>query len=471
MALIFSANPSVVNKPVSTTTAKSTPAYASGGNYYNSSGSQVSNRITPNPSVVNKPVSTTTAKSTPAYASGGNYYNSSGSQVSNRITPNGGGFASALGSVTSALSRAASSGSSQLAGVYGASRGNSSANNGVSEAQNIVDSAPSGYLDSYKGSAGVSNTTYSNTSGSAISPDNSDVASARTKNRQIMSSAQSARDAAAARADEQKNIADSAAAALAAKEKERQDQQTDPAFIDEDYEQLKKNAEDANKSAQQANLEKEQSIKLSPEELAAQDQEDKYDAEEAMIKATTVKGIANFSDQPIATGFIAGQSASLQRQANADLGLIAARKIPLQQKLARLASQRAAASDVVRDNVASASKNKSDAADRVYDYRKEKRQNQFTLDRDDKQYTQERNKPITLSEGQTRYDPLTGKTIKGPAKTFAPKATPRPTAPKTFTKEVDGRIKMFDAAGNVIKDLGAAKTKSSDDSGISNPFR
>ena len=86
----------------------------------------------------------------------------------------------------------------------------------------------------------------------------------------------------------------------------------------------------------------------SPELQAATQAIQKKIAEEAMIKANLTQGVANVQDQPIAQGFISGQSAALERQAQAKLQTNAAQRIPLQQQLATEQAKKQTAIDVVK---------------------------------------------------------------------------------------------------------------------------
>ena len=86
----------------------------------------------------------------------------------------------------------------------------------------------------------------------------------------------------------------------------------------------------------------------SPELQSATQAIQKKLAEEQMIKANLNQGITNVQDQPIAQSFISGQSAALERQANAALQTNAAQRVPLQQQLANEQAKKQTAIDVVK---------------------------------------------------------------------------------------------------------------------------
>lgn len=86
----------------------------------------------------------------------------------------------------------------------------------------------------------------------------------------------------------------------------------------------------------------------SPELVAAEEAYNKTLADEARIKAGLQTGLANVAEQPINYNFITGQSAAIERRAQADLGNVSASQVPLQQRLATEQAKKQSAIDVVK---------------------------------------------------------------------------------------------------------------------------
>jgi len=129
------------------------------------------------------------------------------------------------------------------------------------------------------------------------------------------------------------------------------------------------------KEEERLQKEMERLTKPSEEYLEAKALEDELTAKEAAIKAGVNRTTAEISSQPIPYGFITGQSAAVERRANADLETIAAQRIPIQQRLANEQARRAAALDVVKSSASRIANRYDRASDRSYNYAAESRQN------------------------------------------------------------------------------------------------
>lgn len=125
-------------------------------------------------------------------------------------------------------------------------------------------------------------------------------------------------------------------------------------------------------------------LQQSGEETQAQSQIDALTAQEAAIEAGAREGITNVEGQPIAQGFITGQSAGIQKMANSRLESVAAQKIPLNLQLARAQSQRQAALDVAKNRLSNISEKRRLYEDRRKERKSDLRYNQERADADRK---------------------------------------------------------------------------------------
>lgn len=135
-------------------------------------------------------------------------------------------------------------------------------------------------------------------------------------------------------------------------------------------------------------------LRQSDEESQTQSQIDALSSQEAAIEAGAREGITNVEGQPIAQGFITGQSAGIQKMANARLESVAAQKIPLNLRLARAQAQRQAALDVAKNRLSSIGDRR-----KLFEDRRKERKNDLRY-----QQEQDRLGQFELGEGQTRYD-------------------------------------------------------------------
>lgn len=150
----------------------------------------------------------------------------------------------------------------------------------------------------------------------------------------------------------------------------------------------------------------------SAEVSAAQEEENRLITQEHQINADLNQKVTDVGREPIPQGFVQGWGNTFNKDANAKLQTIAAQKVPIQMKLASMQAKRQAAMDVVKSRQGAMGNRSDKASDRLYNYQDdERKRKQKALD------------PYTLSEGQTRYDPLTGTSTKAP-KTYKA-TTPR----------------------------------------------
>jgi len=163
-------------------------------------------------------------------------------------------------------------------------------------------------------------------------------------------------------------------------------------------------------------------LKQSNEETQTQSQIDALSSQEAAIEAGAREGITNVEGQPIAQGFITGQSAGIQKMANARLESVAAQKIPLNLRLARAQAQRQAALDVAKNRLSSIGDKR-----KLFEDRRKERKNDLRY-----QQEQDRLGQFELGEGQTRYD-KNGRVIAN-----------RPKTPSTSTKTTKYKISQDD---------------------------
>lgn len=175
----------------------------------------------------------------------------------------------------------------------------------------------------------------------------------------------------------------------------------------------------------------------SPEYAAAQQRLQAKQDEEAKIQADLTQGVTNVESQPVGMQFITGQSAALQRQANASLQSNAVEQLPLQRQLATEAQNRAtkqaqnqAAIDVVEKRLGYTTRERERQQDRGY----------AISDKALERAYNKANAQFELSPGQTRYG-STGNVIAS-----AP-ATPKTTSPIKSNKPTrfdieQGRIRL-----------------------------
>lgn len=160
-------------------------------------------------------------------------------------------------------------------------------------------------------------------------------------------------------------------------------------------------------------------------------------AEEAMIRANLNQGITNVQDQPVAMNFISGQSAALERQANAQLQSNAAMRIPLQQQLANEQAKKQTALDVVKTKYAGVEKER----DRLEDIYKTNYQRANTVADNRTKYTE-------VSPGASLYNPITNSTVYTAPTAAKSTTTTSAKSTKPTTSDIEqGRIRL-DASKN-----------------------
>jgi len=147
-----------------------------------------------------------------------------------------------------------------------------------------------------------------------------------------------------------------------------------------------------NKKAEQYFLERDKQLKAleeayykdampSEEENAAQKAIDEIIAQQSNINSSKELGINEIKKQPIAMGFLAGQSSAVERDAATKIGALNSQSEPLKAKLAALQAKRTAALNVDKDRIASA--------------------------REDLKNLNEQMKPMEVGGNVLRYNPIT----------------------------------------------------------------
>lgn len=284
--------------------------------------------------------------------------------------------------------RSSGGGSSQLAGSYGAlesmfggDRGNSDSY-ASNDAPGVTSGYDNGSLDTYRGMRGISRAETMPGQGMSLeaqAQQPGQIASAAQRQQNIGTIENGA-------AERQRQVTALQGQLAALQQQKAAQDAMAPGFVDPLDKQLT-DAEDNYLQQEEAlQREIERMSQPSAEELAAQAQEDELTAKEAAIKAGVQRSTAEISSQPIPYGFVTGQSAAVERRANADLGTIAAQKIPITQRLANEQARRAAALDVVKTTSARAASRTDRATDRRYDYQSETRKNK----REDEKTTYDR---------------------------------------------------------------------------------
>lgn len=142
---------------------------------------------------------------------------------------------------------------------------------------------------------------------------------------------------------------------------------------------------------------------------AASPEEQGYQNELNDLLASKELGKQAVSEQPIPLGFITGQQTAIERRA-------ANRALPLENRLAALQAKRKAASDVVRSRLSSV----GSRYDNLTSNRRSEEEEYRAQQRELAEQEAKRNEPFNLSEGQTRFDPVTGLPIASVPKTYKP---------------------------------------------------
>lgn len=120
--------------------------------------------------------------------------------------------------------------------------------------------------------------------------------------------------------------------------------------------------EEFNKKAEQYFLERDKQLKAleeayykdampSADEDAAQKAIDEIIAQQSNINSSKELGINEIKKQPIAMGFLAGQSSAVERDAATKIGALSSQSEPLKAKLASLQAKRTAALNVDKDRI------------------------------------------------------------------------------------------------------------------------
>jgi phage host-nuclease inhibitor protein Gam len=201
--------------------------------------------------------------------------------------------------------------------------------------------------------------------------------------------------------------------------------------------QLREEEERYAEQEEELQREIERLTKPSAEYLEAQRLEDELTAKEAAINAGVNRTTAEIADQPIPYGFVTGQSAAVERRANADLQTIAAQKIPLQQRLANEQARRAAALDVVKTSSTRAINRRDTASDRRFDYQTDEKKR-----KEDRVDQAQKDRYVSVGDGSQLYDTVTGKVVSNNPKNFSPNSSSSST--DTTDAGVNGLIRGND---------------------------